>query len=208
MSVTSEPHPLNGLVLAGGRSRRMGTDKASLRYGGDPRPQWKRTAEYLGNVCPRVFVSIRQGQILEEFDPDGDFRILEDPPESEGPLTGFLEAFKADPHSGWLIVACDLPLLDEQTLEFLLANRGNCGAVAYRSANDGLPEPMCAIYEPEIKTVMETAMLNGLRCPRKILINHGARTRLIDLPNATALENGNTPEEFRRLSRQLKEVSL
>lgn len=125
---------------------------------------------------------------------------------SEGPLTGFLEAFKVAPKSAWLVAACDLPLLDSQTLKYLLAHRGPHNAVAYRSAHDGLPEPMCALYEPGMKPLLEAALQSGLRCPRKILINHSKVTRLLDLPNPEALENANTPEEFERLSRDLKGV--
>jgi molybdopterin-guanine dinucleotide biosynthesis protein A len=206
MSVTSEQPILNGLVLAGGQSRRMGIDKAGLRYGDDPRPQWKRMAELLDNVCTEVFVSIRQGQALDGVDPSDGFRVLEDPPESQGPLTGFLEAFKAAPQSAWLVVACDLPLLDRPTLEYLVAHRGHGSAVAYRSAHDGLPEPMCALYEPDMGPIFKTALENGMRCPRKILINLNDQVRLLDLPNSSALENANTPEEFERLSRLLKGV--
>jgi molybdopterin-guanine dinucleotide biosynthesis protein A len=206
MSVTSELPNLNGLVLAGGQSRRMGTDKAGLRYGDDPRPQWKRMAKLLQSVCGKVFVSIRQGQILDEWNPDDGFILLEDPAESQGPLTGFLEAFKADPHSAWLVAACDLPLLDLPTLECLVNNRSATAAVAYRSAHDDLPEPMCAIYEPAMRPVLEAALAEDLRCPRKILINQGESVLLLDLPNSDALENANTPEEFERLSLQLKRV--
>jgi molybdopterin-guanine dinucleotide biosynthesis protein A len=204
MSGTSELPSLNGLVLAGGQSRRMGTDKASLHYGGDPRPQWKRMAHLLHNVCGKVFVSIRQGQRLDEWDPDDGFIPLEDPAESLGPLTGFLEAFKDDPYSAWLVVACDLPLLDLPTLEFLTDNRSGKPAVAYRSTHDGLPEPMCAIYEPAMRPVLESALAEGLRCPRRILINEGESVLLLDLPYPDALENANTPEEFERLSQQFK----
>jgi molybdopterin-guanine dinucleotide biosynthesis protein A len=208
MSVSPESPPLNGLVLAGGQSRRMGTDKASLRYGDDPRPQWKRMAQLLKEICPDVFVSIRPGQQLEDFDSAEGFPILTDPPVSKGPLTGFLQAFEAAPGHAWLVVACDLPLLGLSTLQHLVANRDNADAVAYRSAHDGLPEPMCAVYEPTMKAVLAQALRDDLRCPRKILINHKDRVRLLDLPDPNALENANTADEFKRLSQLLKGVSI
>lgn len=207
MRANNQVPVLNGLVLVGGQSRRMGTDKASLRYGDDPRPQWKRMAEMLRKVCTGIFVSIRSGQQLDDFNPDDEFQILEDPPVSKGPLTGFLQAFATSPQSAWLVVACDLPLLDVQTLQHLVNHRGPHAAVAYRSAHDGLPEPMCAVYEPQMKTILTQALGDDLRCPRKILINQRDTIRLIDLPNADALENANTPEEFRRLADLLKGVT-
>ena len=207
MSVTSEEPGLNGLVLAGGRSRRMGTDKAGLRYGDDPRPQWKRMADLLRAVCGEVFLSIRRGQQLDNLEPGDAFRILEDPPESEGPLTGFMEAFKTAPQSAWLVVACDLPLLHLPILKNLLVHRGSHTALAYRSAHDGLPEPMCAVYEPTMRPVLETALADGFRCPRRILINQKDVVQLLDLPDPNALENANTPDEFKRLSLLLKGIS-
>jgi len=206
MSVTSEEPGLNGLVLAGGRSRRMGTDKAGLRYGDDPRPQWKRMADLLRAVCGEVFLSIRRGQQLDNLEPGDAFRILEDPPESEGPLTGFMEAFKTAPQSAWLVVACDLPLLHFPILKNLLVHRGSHTALAYRSAHDGLPEPMCAVYEPTMRPVLETALADGFRCPRRILINQKDVVQLLDLPDPNALENANTPDEFKRLSLLLKGI--
>jgi molybdopterin-guanine dinucleotide biosynthesis protein A len=194
--------PLSGLLLAGGKSQRMGVDKANLRYRGSDVPQWKKLTGVLADVCPRVCISVRNGQVLDGYSAS-DGALIEDGPESNGPLTGLLRAFAEFPGNGWLVAACDLPLLSKPVLEFLTAHRGESPVIAFKSANDGLPEPLCAIYEPSFLPVLQAAMDEGMRCPRKILINNTDKVTLLELPDRMALENANTPEEFERLQSHL-----
>ena len=205
MSESKDRAPLSALLLAGGKSSRMGTDKANLLYGDSKVPQWKRMTTLLRQVCTDVCISIRPGQDLLAYTAS-DGLIIEDGPESRGPLTGLLQAFAERRKTAWLVVACDLPLLEKPVLDHLIANRGRSEVVAYTSANDGLPEPLCAIYEPAFLPVLEAAMTHGLRCPRKILINNPEKVALLTLPQGQALENANTPDEFERLQNKLSEV--
>jgi molybdopterin-guanine dinucleotide biosynthesis protein A len=91
-------------------------------------------------------------------------------------------------------VACDLPLLDGETLDQLVAARdpGRL-ATAFRSAHDGLPEPLCAIWEPASAAPLLRWVETGQSCPRKFLLRHDAR--LLDAARPRALENANTPDE-------------
>lgn len=203
MGTPVEDRPLSALVLAGGKSQRMGMDKANLCYTGDGLPQWKRLTQMLKVICPRVCISVRRDQKLDGY-ADGDAELVIDGPESQGPLTGILQAATAYPESAWCVVACDLPLLQLPVLRHLLDRRGSAPALAYRSSHDGLPEPMCAIYEREFIPVLQSAMEADIRCPRKILINNPGRVCLLDLPEKDALENANTPEELSRLQNMLK----
>lgn len=111
--------PLYGLVLAGGRSARMGSDKAALDYHG--RPQAAHACGLLAPFCARVFVSCRADQAC---DPAlAGLPQLHDAQEGLGPLGGILTAFAAHPQAAWLVVACDLPHLDAATLAHLVARR-------------------------------------------------------------------------------------
>ena len=93
------------------------------------------------------------------------------------------------------MLACDLPLLDEATLTHLLRARAPArAATAYRSSHDGLPEPLCAIYEPRSREPLTAYVAAGRQCPRKFLL--GADAELIDEPDPRALDNVNTPEEY------------
>ena len=194
--------PLSALLLAGGKSQRMGVDKANLRYSGSDIPQWKKMAGLLADMAPRVCISVRNGQVLDTHSAS-DGELIEDGPQSNGPLTGLLRAFAEYPDTAWLVVACDLPLLNKMVLKRLKTHRGESPVIAFKSANDGLPEPLCAIYEPSFLPVLKAAMDEGMRCPRKILINNPDKVTLLELPDKMALENANTPEEFERLQSHL-----
>lgn len=92
------------------------------------------------------------------------------------------------------MLACDLPFLEAGTLDHLISARASQRlATAYRSSHDGLPEPLCAIYEPASREAIAEYVASGKRCPRKFLIQ--SDTQLLDEPNPRALDNINTPDE-------------
>lgn len=191
-----------GLVLAGGFSKRMNSDKANLVYPAYGKPQWEVTVECIRPFCKEVFLSVRDGQRLDGFS-EGSPKTIIDRDSSQGPFSGFLSAMERVPGQALLVVACDLPLLDRSVLRELIEHRGTADAIAYRSSSDGLPEPLCSLYEPAMLEVCRTAAHDGARCPRKILIQQESSVKLLDLPIPNALDNANTPEDFDRLRRVL-----
>ena len=183
--------PVYGLVLAGGRSSRMRTDKAALRYHDRTQLEW--VMELIRPHVARAFVSVRPDQ--REDPVRAGFETLVDTREGLGPIAGIIAAQARYPDMAWLVVACDLPFLDHPTLRSLLAARDpDRLATAFRSSHGGLPEPLCAIWEPASRPAIEAYVAGGRDCPRKFLIN--ADVRLLDGPNPVALDNVNTPEEY------------
>lgn len=181
---------LNGLVLAGGRSTRMRRDKAALDYAG--RPQLQVTWDLVAARVGRAFVSVRADQ--REDPLRAQLPQIVDAPDAGGPVAGILAALQADPRAAWLVVACDLPLLDGATLDQLLAGRDPARlATAFRSRHDGLPEPLCAIWEPASHAPLARWVAGGEHCPRRFLIHHDVA--LLELARPDALDNANTPEE-------------
>jgi molybdopterin-guanine dinucleotide biosynthesis protein A len=181
-----------GLVLAGGASTRMLRDKAALSYHGKPQLQW--SWELLDQVCERAFVSVRADQATEAVRA-GLPQIL-DVLEGKGPIAGIAAAQAAHPEVAWLVLACDLPYLSRATLAYLIANRDPSRlATAFRSSHDGLPEPLCAIYEPTSRATIASYIQAGKQCPRKFLIQSDAK--LLDQLDRRWLDNANTPDEFR-----------
>ncbi len=187
--------PVYGLVLSGGLSTRMQRDKATLIYRGRTQLEWAMSL--LEPRVERAFVSVRAGQ----SDPvRARFEQIVDSREGLGPIAGIMAAQARYPQAAWLVLACDLPFLDAQTLDCLLAARDPARrATAFRASNpnpkhNGLPEPLCAIYEPASREAILAQVAAGKDCPRKFLIN--SDTKLIDQPNPHALDNVNTPEEY------------
>lgn len=183
--------PLYGLVLSGGRSSRMGQDKAALRVGG--RSQLEHAMALLAPHVARAFVSVRKDQRADPL--RAGFEQIEDTREDLGPIAGIIAAQERFPERAWLVLACDLPLLDAATLEYLVRARApERQATAFRSSHDALPEPLCAVYEPASRDAIIAYVARGRTCPRKFLL--GADVRLIDEPDPRALDNANTPEEY------------
>jgi len=189
---------LRGLVLAGGRSTRMGRDKAVLAYHG--RDQLQVAFELLGEVAGPNFVSVRADQTS---DPQrARYAQVIDGTLGVGPVAGILAALRTRPAAAWLVLACDLPFLDASTLRALIAGRDPSRvATAFRSAYDGLPEPLCAIWEPQCEPLLADFVAADGRCPRKFLLAHAAR--IIDLPRSNALDNINSTTEYRQAMQDL-----
>ena len=183
--------PVHGLVLAGGKSTRMMKDKASLEYGG--KTQLEHAFDLVAGACAKVLVSAREGQWQ-----DGRFSVLpqlHDQFVDCGPTGGILTAMNTHRDAAWLAIACDLPYLDRETLADLVRKRNPLRvATAFVSANDGLPEPLCAIYEPRARSRLLQFMALGYTCPRKVLIN--SSVELLELQQSRALDNINDPDAY------------
>jgi len=183
--------PLYGLVLAGGRSSRMKQDKATLAYHGRTQLEW--AMDLIAPFVDRAFVSVRPDQTRDPA--RAKFPQIVDTQENLGPIAGIMAAQTQHPDAAWLVLACDLPFLDAATLKHLVwAREPDRVATAYRSSHDGLPEPLCAIYEPASRAAILAHVESGKNCPRKFLIRSEAH--LIEEPNPRALDNVNTPEEY------------
>ncbi|MHB8476098.1 MAG: NTP transferase domain-containing protein [Steroidobacteraceae bacterium] len=183
--------PLYGLILAGGSSSRMHRDKAALQYRGQR--QLDRACELASRHAARVFVSVRADQTA---DPARAQRaMIVDSVAAEGPIVGIRSALAAHPKVAWLVMACDLPFLSDAALSQLVRERDPASlATAFRSAHDGLPEPLCAIWEPAAAAALADFQAGGGLCPRKFLIRH--MTHLLEPLDRRALDNVNTPEEY------------
>ena len=176
---------MNVLILAGGKSERMGRDKATI-----VRPDGTRQIDYIvalaKAVSQKVFLSSRDAGDLGTGLP-----VIADLQPGGGP-TAALAAAAASGHAGsWLVLGCDLFLLDAETLKVLITRRDpSRGAIAFRNRIDGRPEPLCAIYEESsIKTTAAAP-----RCARKFI--ESLDPILLDLPNPAALDNSNTPQDL------------
>ncbi len=188
---------LNGLVLAGGKSIRMGYDKGAVNWYG--KEQRYHVADMLKPLCDEVFISCRSDQ-KQQINPN--YPTLEDTFIGLGPLGAILSAFRAQPDKAWLVVACDLPLLDTHTLAFLINNRNvSETATAFHSPKNEFPEPLITIWEPKSYPVLLSFLAQGYSCPRKVLIN--SSVHLVQAPNVDALTNVNTPEELESVKRTI-----
>ncbi|MDB5128744.1 NTP transferase domain-containing protein [Mucilaginibacter sp.] len=189
---------LNGLVLAGGKSARMGYDKGAVNWYG--KEQRYHMADLLKKHCAEVYISCRDGEQQKEINTE--YLSLPDTFTGLGPYGAILSAFREQPDRAWLIIACDLPLVDANVLQHLVDNRNTATiATAYQSDYKDFPEPLITIYEPKSYPVLLQYLAQGYSCPRKVLIN--SDITLLQSPEPDALANVNTPEELDRIKRIL-----
>jgi molybdopterin-guanine dinucleotide biosynthesis protein A len=183
--------PLYGLVLGGGRSSRMRADKAALRYHG--KPQTEHCLDLLRAHCAQSFVSCRADQAGEPG--FAGLPQIHDSFLDMGPLGGILSALRAHRDAAFLVVACDLPFLDAASLAALVAGRDPFKvATAFAGPQDGLPEPLCAVYEPRCYPRALQLLGQGLSCPRKVILNSSAR--ILPAPDPRSLHNANDPDAY------------
>ena len=190
--------PLFGVVLVGGKSQRMGKDKGTINYHG--KAQREYAADLLEKYCEKTFMSIRTNQI---DNIDSHYGLLVDTFEGLGPYGAILSAFREYPNHAWLVVACDLPLLDDVSLKQLVTSRNSSRiATAFNSPVNEFPEPLIAIWEPRSYPVLLQFLAQGYSCPRKVLIN--SDIKLIDAVRPEALMNVNNPEEVQQAKDLIK----
>ncbi|GAB3756063.1 hypothetical protein GCM10028817_25320 [Spirosoma pomorum] len=179
---------LNGLVLAGGRSTRMGQDKSLLTY--HNKPQREHLTELLLPYCQQVFWSVNADQAVtlsQTTQP-----LIVDAFDVPTPLNGILSAFRQEPDAAWLVVACDMPLLTNRSLNVLIEGRNPAKLATVFYDSDGqLPEPLLGIYEPAFWPVIQKAVAQGEQSPRKLLRTN--EIHLLTVPDVRELMNVNDP---------------
>jgi molybdopterin-guanine dinucleotide biosynthesis protein A len=193
-----KPAPIKALVMAGGKSVRMGKDKTHIPYHG--KPQFAHVYELCASIGIEAYVSCRAEQ--SDYYNDKGYRTISDRLLNMGPLAGIASAFMTDPNSAWLVLACDVPFIDRETIEELITNRAPMRtATAFQSPFDRFPEPLIALWEPKAYPMIMSFIALGHSCPRKVLINTAAHVILASHPEK--LENINTPDDLADAMQQL-----
>jgi len=182
---------VKGLVLAGGKSTRMGRDKGLIPWYGLPQREY--LADLLIALGIQTFISCRPDQVASI----GTHRAIPDKYPESGPLGAIASAFAEDPSAAWLVVACDMPLVDRAVLQSLLASRKpDFAATAFRSSalTGNAPDPLLAIWEPAALPVLKSSMKKGNNSVHRVLTTAGVF--LLEPPDPAVLTNTNTPEEM------------
>jgi molybdopterin-guanine dinucleotide biosynthesis protein A len=181
---------LEGLVLAGGRSVRMGEDKSQIEYHGIP--QWQYLSMSLEDLGMQVNVSCRAEQ-QELFSRKG-MNLVLDKVMDFGPMGGLISAFMNDSSKAYLTVASDLPNVNSAFLFELISQRDpSAFATAFINSEKGWPEPLITIWEPRSFLRIMQFVGVGITCPRKVLMN--SPIKLIEPSDQRFLLNVNNPDE-------------
>lgn len=196
MSQTPQSAPVVAGVLVGGRSRRMGRVKALL-----PHPDAGTFVEHVVGCATAVAEKSFLLGVMHSLPPSlCAYKQLADSLADGGPLAG-LDALLKAIGTGWgLLLSCDMPLLEPETLRHLLHSRTtDCDAIAYRVAADSdRLHACCALYHTRLRSTVE-AELSGQRRLQSILKK--ARTVILEPTpeQQRSLINVNEPEDLNAL---------
>ncbi len=192
---------LYGLVLVGGKSQRMGHDKGGIKWHGKEQKYY--LVDLLAKYCDKNFISIRPEQKSEIKTR---YKTLIDSYKELGQFGAILSALEKYPAKSFLVVACDLPLIDGKAIEKLIKNRDTKKlATAYKSKVNGLPEPLIAIWEEKSRKKLLELLDEGITCPRKALIKSSDNVKLINPSYPKLTMNVNFPDEVKIAQKIIKE---
>jgi len=185
---------LTTFILAGGKSTRMGTDKAFVKY--DGHTLLARVLDLAHSITPRVFI-VGNREKFAPFAP-----VVEDIFRDCGPLGGIHAALKTSSMELNLMLAVDTPFISSAFLQYLITQaQGAPEATVVVPRSGGRRQPLCAIYRREFADVAETALHAGQnRIDRLFDV---VRTRVLEQEelatagfSPTLFRNLNTPEEL------------
>lgn len=197
--VTIKAMTVAGFVLAGGQSRRMGSDKALLAVNGEPMLQ--RTIWVLREVTEAVYV-VGPPERYEKF---GCPVIADEVPEA-GPLGGIITALASGKAPWNLVVACDMPGLAPapllQLIEKAMSSEADCCLAVTQERR---AEPMCAVYHQRALSKMRKAFEAGVRKCTSAL--GGLKVVHWPVAEESLVANLNTPADWQAYVAGKKRVS-
>jgi len=181
---------LSAILLAGGKSSRMGRDKAALSFRGMTLLEWQ--------VQKLRSLDIQDIMLSGSRDPVAGTRIISDEYPGRGPLGGLHAGMKQAAHSDCLVLSVDVPLVPVQALtELVRVHRENRAAVTLLRHGDKW-EPLMGVYQSRLFRAAEPLLKGRDTAVRRLLDKTGFQ--LLDWPGDEALFlNCNTPEDYARL---------
>ncbi|MFC2128105.1 molybdenum cofactor guanylyltransferase [Bacteroidota bacterium] len=185
---------LDGVILAGGKSVRMGSDKSLLDYHGEPQRDFM--VRLLESQGIEAFLSVREHQTVESHKTIADTFV------GLGPFGAICSAFMKNPNRAYIVLATDLPFVNKELIQLLLSKRNPKKiATAIKGESKNFMEPLVTIWEPKAYPILLQYLAQGYSCPRKILIN--SDVEIVEVHD-DLIQNVNTPEEFEQAKQELK----
>ncbi len=179
---------LNGLILSGGKSLRMGYDKALIAYHG--KPQREYVFELLGPYCHKVYTSCKGIEGIPEY-----LNPLPDQYDFDSPLNGILTAFATGVDQAWLTIPVDMPMIDAEGIEYILHHRNpEKVATCFYDSTGKLPEPLLTLWEPLAGKKLLSYFSGGGISPREFLMKE--EINLLQSPHPKYLLNVNSPDDL------------
>lgn len=183
---------ITGIVLAGGKSSRMGTDKSLLSWKGITLVE--RAVELLRPLCSQVIIS--SNNLVYDFTG---CETWPDELPQQAPIIGIYSCLKRSATEVNIILSCDMPYVSADLLVYLLGYSGKHAVVV--PVHDGFAEPLCGIYKQSILPDLEKQIANNELSLHRFIDSfphHYAEIDKLPFYNNRLFLNINTPDDLRR----------
>jgi molybdenum cofactor guanylyltransferase len=190
------------MILAGGQSSRMGTDKVNLPFGGELLLQ--RIVRLVSTEFSKIIVVAGQNQAVPEL-PEA-ILTFRDSIDFAGPLNGLVTGLPHIQTNSFALIACDLPLLNPNLLLWLFEQLGDHQAVVPKVS--GFYCPLLAVYSSGILPIARQCLSAGKSSMMALIDQLQVRffeedeLRSID-PNLDSFQNINTPKAYQQALERL-----
>ncbi len=186
-------HGVTALVLAGGNSSRMGTDKALLHWQGIP--LLERVCQAAAQSCSRVYVLTPWPQRYQLLLPEGCHILLESI-SGQGPLVALEQGLRQISTTWLLLLACDLPLLNPTILQRWITLLPDEEVMAVVPHHLGRWEPLCGFYHAQSHPDLRSFLKQGGRSFQAWLSTLTTQKIALDATATAMLWNCNSPEDL------------
>ncbi len=198
---------LSAFVLAGGKSSRMGSDKAFLELNGST--LLARTLRLAKAVTKNLSI-VGAREKFESSERELQVPVIEDIYREQGPLAGIHAALRGTRTELNLVISVDMPFLESRFLEFLVTQARSCDAIVTVPRANGSFQPLCAVYRPQFREVAQRALDQGSNKIGALFSASEVSVRIIEEDEIRKLafdpamfHNLNTPEDLRRAAHLL-----
>ncbi|MDQ2177241.1 molybdenum cofactor guanylyltransferase [Marinifilum sp. D714] len=184
-----------GIVLSGGKSSRMGTEKGLVNWNGKPLIEY--SIGCLQGICDQVVISSNK-----DCYSDYGFQVIEDEIKECGPIGGIYSVMKAINADYYMVISCDVPKVPSQLFVDLLVNIADADMI-YAVDESGKKQPLVAIYKSSCRDIIGEELRNGKYKMMKLLQLFCSKgfhiSKELDYYSADMLSNVNTPGELNQL---------
>jgi molybdopterin-guanine dinucleotide biosynthesis protein A len=188
---------LHAIILTGGRSRRMGHDKAQIIY--HNKPHYQYTADMVNPYVEQTYISVAHDNDTMEEAP---YPHIKDSYQDIGPIGGILSALEYNTDVAWLTVACDLPYITADVIRQIIRHRQKSKmATCYINPESKLPEPLLTVWEPKSYSIIKKYLGKSILSPKRILMDNDIE--LVKIKNTKALMNANDPMQKNKAMKDL-----
>lgn len=187
----SEKKHITGIILAGGKSSRMGTDKALFLLNG---------STFLDHIIRALKPLVDDILIVSNDERHSKFNLkrVRDTINDSGPISGLHAGLTNSATENNLVLSCDIPLIETSMLELLLQNNEDDIDVIQLAETDRV-HPLIALYKKRSAEHIGLALFTGERKLSKALDGLNIKTLLVSDGRAATLANINTPMDFEKI---------